>query len=364
MFEANTEEVILKRMMDRISNDLDKREGSIVYNAIAPAAQEVAKLYSDLDMFLGFIFASPDMPEEFLDLKVAEEGLKRDAATPSIKKGYFYNQDNQFINVDIGSRFSIENLDFVVIEKISTGIYKMKCESVGSNSNYITGQLIPIEYIEGLAVATLGELLIPGEDKEGNFSLYNRYVEHLNEKPFGGNIADYKINIKSIDGVGDLKVYPIWNGGGTVKIVFIDSDYNVPTQELVDNVQTTLDPVPNQGKGLGLAPVGHVVTVEGALKEDISISTELLLKRGTTVGQVQEDINKVLNNYLSEIRKQWALEDYTIIRISQIEARILGVEGVADLFNTKINLINENLSLQPNQVPILKEVILSEKIIS
>nr|WP_307896974.1 hypothetical protein [Clostridium botulinum] len=59
MFEDQTEEVILDRMMNKISNDLDKREGSIIYNALAPAAQEVAKMYSDMDYFFKMYFCKP-----------------------------------------------------------------------------------------------------------------------------------------------------------------------------------------------------------------------------------------------------------------------------------------------------------------
>lgn len=361
MFEQNTEENILKRMMDKIPGDLDKREGSIIHNALAPCAMEVARMYSDMDYFLQCTFANPNMPDEYLDLRVAEEGLRREQATYSIKTGYFYNEENKLIDVPIGSRFSIGDFNFIAIEKISNGTYKMQCESTGIESNSITGNLIPIEYIEGLSIATLGELLIPGEDIESNESLYTRYVEHLNEKPFGGNIADYKINTKAIPGVGAVKVFPIWNGGGTVKIVFLDSDYSIPTTELINRVQTTFDPVQNQGKGFGLAPVGHVVTVLSARNTEITINTKLVLKRGVTIGQVQDDIKNAVENYLLNLRKQWCEDDNTIVRISQIEARILNVEGVADLFNTSINTKEENLSLGPEEVPILKEVVLSEK---
>ncbi|NFB57647.1 baseplate J/gp47 family protein [Clostridium botulinum] len=361
MFENQTEEVILDRMMNKISNDLDKREGSIIYNALAPAAQEVAKMYSDMDYFLKCTFASPDMPDELLDLRVAEEGLKREKATYAIKKGYFYNEENELIDIPLNSRFSIEDFNFIAVEKISTGLYKMQCETTGIEGNSIIGPLIPIEYIEELSIATLGELIMPGEDVESNESLYDRYIEHLNEKPYGGNIADYKINTRAIEGVGTVKVFPIWNGGGTVKIVFLDSDYSVPTTELIDKVQTILDPIQNKGKGFGVAPVGHVVTVLGAKDIEITIATKLLLKRGLTIGQVQEDIEKVIKDYLLNLRKQWHEEDNTIVRISQIEARILNVEGVADLFNTKINDKEENLTLGTEEVPMFKEVVLSGK---
>lgn len=347
-------------MLERVPKDLDKREGSIIYNALAPAAMEVARMYSDMDRFLEYTFASPNMPDEFLDLRVAEEGLKREEATHAIKKGYFYDQDNNLINIPIGSRFSIDDFNFVAIEKISNGTYKMQCESTGIEGNSITGQLIPIDYIEGLSTANLGELLIPGQEIENNESLFNRYIEHLNEKPFGGNIADYKIKVRSIDGVGAVKVFPIWNGGGTVKIVFLDSEYSIPTTELVNKVQTTLDPILNQGKGLGLAPVGHVVTVKGAQSVDVSINTNLVLNKDITIGQVQQDIENTIKEYLLNLRKGWHEEDNIIVRISQIEARILNVEGIADIFNTKINSKEENLTLGPEEVPMLKEVVLSE----
>ena len=41
MYESQTFDVILKRMLDRVSNSLDKREGSIIYDAAAPAANEI-----------------------------------------------------------------------------------------------------------------------------------------------------------------------------------------------------------------------------------------------------------------------------------------------------------------------------------
>lgn len=361
MFENETEGVILNRLMDKIPNDLDKREGSIIYNALAPAAQELARMYTDMDRFLTYTFASPDMPDEFLDLRVAEEGLKREQTTYSIKKGYFYNQENQLIDIPLGSRFSLEAFNFKAIEKISTGIFKMQSETPGADSNYITGPLIPIEYIENLSVATLNELLIPGENVESNDRLFDRYIEHISEKPFGGNVADYKIKTKAIEGVGAVKIFPVWSGGGTVKIVFLDSDYSTSTIELVNKVQTTLDPIQNQTQGFGLAPIGHEVTVKSAISKEIIIKAELILKRGLTIDQVKNEVETIIKNYLLKLRKEWEENDYTVVRISQIEARILDISGIADIFHTSINNKEENLMLGPEEVPMFEVVILSEK---
>ena len=42
MYEEMTFEAILERMLNRIPDSLDKREGSVIYDAIAPAALEIA----------------------------------------------------------------------------------------------------------------------------------------------------------------------------------------------------------------------------------------------------------------------------------------------------------------------------------
>ena len=51
-YESQTYEVILTRMMERVKEsypDLDTREGSLLYNALAPAALELAIAYTELD---------------------------------------------------------------------------------------------------------------------------------------------------------------------------------------------------------------------------------------------------------------------------------------------------------------------------
>ena len=42
------------------------------------------------------------------------------------------------------------------------------------------------------------------------------------------------------------------------------SEFKPPTEEFIQQVQTKIDPTQNNGEGLGIAPIGHIVTVEGA----------------------------------------------------------------------------------------------------
>ena len=45
MFESKTYEVLVKSALSRVSSALDKREGSMVMNGVAPAMAELATLY-------------------------------------------------------------------------------------------------------------------------------------------------------------------------------------------------------------------------------------------------------------------------------------------------------------------------------
>ena len=56
MFEEKTYENILKEMLSSL-NGVDTREGSIVYDLLAPMAMEIAQLYMDLRVILRESFA-------------------------------------------------------------------------------------------------------------------------------------------------------------------------------------------------------------------------------------------------------------------------------------------------------------------
>ena len=350
MFEHMTYEVILQRMLDRIPQNLDKREGSIIYNALAPAAVELQNMYIELDWILNQSFADTAQ-REYLIKRCAERGIIPEPATKAILKGEFN------IDVPIGSRFSLDMLNYIVIEKISDGIFKLECETPGSKGNQQFGTLIPIDYIEGLTSAELTELLIPGEDEEDTESLRERYFNSLKSQSFGGNIADYKEKTKQLPGVGGVKVYPAWNGGGTVKLVIIDSTYNVPSSTLIDAVQTAVDPIQNQGKGVGFAPIGHVVTVEGVSATTININTNITYQEGWTWADIEPYVHKAIDDYFFELASSWENENNLIVRISQIETRILNIAGVVDIENTTINGQAQNFVLGADNIPVRGEVI-------
>ncbi|ASS76808.1 phage tail protein [Tumebacillus algifaecis] len=355
MYKHQTYEAILSRMLDRVPGDVDKREGSIIYDALAPAAAEMAQMYVEMDIDKNLSFADTSSGE-YLERRTAEFGVTRHAATKARRLGMFSGQGGAPVDVPIGSRFAIGELTYVATSKITTGSFVLECERAGMVGNQQFGALLPIDYLDGLVTAELADVLVPGEDAESDEDLRKRYLATITQQSFGGNAADYKEKIESVPGVGGVKVYPVWQGGGTVKCTIIASDYSVPSATLIDEVQTLIDPEVNQGEGLGLAPIGHVVTITGASAVTINVATTLTLATGTTPGMVQADVEAEVAAYLLSLRTSWKDQQSLVVRISQIEARILNVSGVVDVTGTTLNGTAANITLNSDEIPTLGTV--------
>lgn len=345
MYESISYEKILQRMLDRVSDQMDKREGSIIYDALAPAAMEMMMMYLELENILTETFGDT-ASREYLVRRAAERGITPTEATYAILKGVFN------IDVAIGSRFNCSDLNYTAIEKIADGQYKMKCETLGIIGNKNFGDLIPIDYIEGLTSAQLTELLIPGEDEEDTELFRNRYFDSFDTKPYGGNVSDYLVKTNSLPGVGSTKVTPVWMGGGTVLLTILNSEFSKASSTLIETVQEEIDPT-KDASGVGIAPIGHIVTVDTATEVVVNVSTTITFQEGYSFNGQKQKIIDVISAYLLELRQLWATQSATVVRISQIETRIMNIEGVVDITNTKINNVASNLVLTKYQIPIM-----------
>lgn len=352
MYEEVTYEDIMDRMLERVPDEFDKREGSVIYDALSPAAVELTQMYIELDAILQVTFADTAMGE-YLERRCGERGITRTPATQSILKGEFTPTS---IFIPIGTRFSCEDLDYEVVQKLEDGAYEMKCETEGAIGNTIFGQMIPIDYIDGLETAYLTEVLIPGEDEESDNDLRARYFSTFNLAAFGGNVDDYLNKTNSLPGVGSTKVTPVWNGGGTVKLTILDSNFNKASSALITSVQDVIDPT-GDASGVGIAPIGHVVTVDTVSEVVCSIATLIVFQQGYSFDNLKTAIEDKIKEYFFELRTAWSNENNLIIRISQIESRIMGITGVVDITNTKINGVASNLTLTEYQIPVFGGVV-------
>lgn len=334
-------------MLERVPDEFDKREGSVIWDALAPAAAELAQMYIELGAVLDETFADT-ASINYLVRRVSERGMSRIMATKAVLQASFTPST---LTVPTGARFSCDTLNYVVTEYVSAGTYKVECETAGTEGNAHLGQLIPIDFISGLETATLDQLLIPARDDETADELRERYFDSLRQQAFGGNVADYKARTKALTGVGGVKVTPTWNGGGTVKLTIQDATFGVPSSALVAEIQNAIDPVGHSGNGYGIAPIGHTVTVAGVTALTVNISTTITYDTGWSWETAGQYIMDAIDDYLLNLAKEWEDQDHLVVRISFVESAILGCPGVIDVEGTSLNGYTTNLQLSATQVP-------------
>lgn len=403
MYENMTYEALLKRALSRVPTGIDKREGSMVMNGVAPSMAEIAQLYIGLD----FVFTATYLataPREYLIKRAADRNMAPYPASAAVFRAEFN------IEVPEGTRFSCDDLNFVVnglIDEDEPGdwiAHRVTCETPGAAANSYSGTLIPIEYVDGLTHAELIGVLIPGDDVEDTEVFRQRVLDSFHSLAFGGNQADYVEKVMAMDGVKAVKVHPVWNDdidpaslipdetvqewytetiealsgaaadwltavytaainkkltvGGAVKLVLMASNNAAPSTTLIDTVQTAVDPAQNAGEGLGLAPIGHVVNVTGVTPVSVNITLNLTYASGWNWEAVQSYVEAVIDDYFEELASTWASSDCLTVRISQIESRILSgcAAMITDIGGTQINGEEANLVLDADSIPVRGEL--------
>lgn len=342
MSEVITFNALLQRMLDRVPDTLDKREGSVIYDALAPAAAELVQAYIELEGYLDLAFV--DTSEEgYLDRLGSQFGVDRQMATYSIRKASFKNATNNPFNVPIGSRYTINTLSYSVIEKIGEGVFQVKCEMTGTIGNTSFGKLVPVDYIEGLANAELEEVLIPGLNDETDDSLRFRILNKLRMPATSGNIHQYKQWALEVEGVGDAKIFPLWNGAGTVKVIVVNADKEPADVPILNSVKAYIEEV---------RPIGATVTVAAPTPKTITIEVSIEIGKDAFLEDVKQKFKLKLEEYFREVALKKVIISYAIIG-----SLLLETDGVIDYSDLKVNNTTSNVRLAEEEVPVLGSLI-------
>lgn len=351
---AYTYDYLLKQGLADLPETVDKRAGSVVYDAISGAAKLLAQGYEQLRQVYTDTFAQYAVGEP-LQLRAVENGVKPKAAVKAIRKGIFTSGDDQPYDVPIGARFSAidgaNSINYKVIERIAIGVYQLEAETAGTIGNDYLGAILPIDALYNLKTAALTDIIVPGSSEEDDDSLRARYFDEKNAKRFGGNLVQYRSWVTDRDGIGACQIYPVWNGGGTVKISVVDSQFNPLTTELLNDVQQALDPT-QDGQGLGTAPIGHMVTVTTPEALAINVSAAIQIAAGFTLEQLKPLIEAEISAYIDDARVDWGTpaspddNDYALyVFRSQIMAAILRVRGVLNVTSLTLNNTSGDITL-------------------
>lgn len=354
--EDNTYEKIMSRMLAQdILVNVDKREGSMIYNALAPCAMELATAYTMIDILQEQTYLMTATGTN-LDKRCYDYGISRTEATQALRIGSFkkYQVDDDgnyvldenggkiLVDMDIpeGSRFMPpDNSDIVFKYAGETDGYKiLQCESAGTGGNEHTGTILPVTPINGLIEARIVSTYVYGEDEETDDELRERTKEYLNYMPYGGNIADYIEKVNAISGVGNTKVFPAWQYNGSVLLSVVDPTFNPISDEFAEYLKKQIDPEESTGQGIGIAPIGHFVTITTPVEKTVDVELTLVVSVNAETGEVHQQVDEIIEDYFDSVRKQFAQDvKLALYRAKIIELILSGVPEVVNVTDVLLN---------------------------
>ncbi len=237
---------ILAEMLSNISDDIDKTEGSFIYDSLAPVSIELAILYKELIEILKRAFVQSSY-DEYLDYLGEQFGVTRKKEAKATGTVLFTGETNTVIPSGLlisttGDSMS-EPVEFITVEQAVIGAsgqayVKIEALNGGTKGNVPINTINMIcNYVNGLSAVINETPTSGGTDIEDDDSLRNRILEKVREYLTGGSIGDYKKRAKEVAGVGKVSVVPSKYGAGTVSIAVLDSNLNVASDGLIKAVE-------------------------------------------------------------------------------------------------------------------------------
>ena len=277
-----TYEELLQAMLDRVPSDVDKREGSVIYDALAPCAYFLAQQDFQLDNFIDLVFPDTALGE-YLNRAAEAYNVSRKPATKAVRKMTTSR------SVEISTRWGINNLVYIVKEEESETEYRVECETPGVIGNQYSGAMQPISNIIGIT-AELGDIITPGADEETDEALRERLYTKIRLPATSGNVYHYQQWALEVSGTGAAKVFPLADGPGTVTVLVVDSDKKISSslpKTVAEYIET-------------MRPIGATVTVKSPDSVSINIKASVMRNESKTLDDVKKAYKDAVDTFLQE----------------------------------------------------------------
>lgn len=355
-YEAKTKDELLEKILNEMPAEYLKTPGTFTHdlsNALAivmqPYENEIEKAWKYFD--ISFL-TGEELEKRVYQLK----GITRKQSTYAI--GELTLTGNGTVNV--GDLFETPNaVQFMSLESkriADTGKIKIQAVQAGIVGNVGAKSIVLMPMtIQGIKACINEQATYDGFEAEDDASLLDRYYIAVRTPATSGNKYHYMQWSREITGVGNSKVFPLWNGDNTVKVVIIDSNKQPASEDLVKKVQDYIDPKGENeeqwGAGYGMAPIGAYCTVQTATEKEIRVNAKIVLETGEDIEAVTEEIKKNITAFLQEIAFK---KDY--VSYSLIASTLLDTPGVAEWTELTLNNGTTNVTIGVEEVAVLKEV--------
>lgn len=344
MYSKETYEEIKKRILDSITIDIDKREGSFINDMISPLAVELTKTYIEFNNIINIAFVESSY-DKYLDMKVNEFGIFRkdgDKARGILK---ITGTDGVVIPkgtialTDDGLRFSLES----GVIKEGQALIIATSEDIGKKYNVLANRIKKLEIdIFGVNSVVNESEFSGGIDRETDEELKSRFFNTIRKPQTSGNIYHYEQWALEVDGVGNAIVKPLWNGAGTVKVLISDSNKQPVSGDIINKCREHIESV---------RPIGATVTISTPTLFNISVSVDVDLDNTKELEEVKGYIKESLIKYFKTCSNE--------VVFTKVGGVISNTEGVSDYRNLTINEGTSNVSIPEENIINLSSLVVS-----
>lgn len=338
--------IILSRMLNNVPSDVDKSEGSFIYDALSPASQEIAQSEVLLDEALNMVFAQSAAANGYsgqLDLRCGEFGVIRKSGTAATGQVTFTG--TEITPIPIGTIIQTTgglSYNTTAAGAISAGeaTVNIQASDIGSAYDVPAGTISQIPTaILGITSVTNTAPTSGGTDNETDDSLLQRFLTMVRTPATSGNADNYVQWALQIPGIGLAKIFPLWAGPGTVKVSAIDSNMQPLTAPLLTALSTYVETQ---------RPIGATVTYESAAALPINANVNVIKDATHTQAGIQAALTTVIAEYLKSIAFKQNFVSYAVIG-----SLILTIPGATDYNTLTINGGVVNVTIGATQVATL-----------
>lgn len=338
-YATEMHEVIKDRILSHINSDLAKMEGSTLSNIASGVAIDIAQLYAALSTTEDLVFIKETF-DEFLDTRINEFGLYRKLGERAT--GEVYIEGVEGTAIDNGTKIEYGGLIYTVIQDIvlkndvEQNVTPVQADDIGLKYNLNANtEFNLIEPTSNVKKITNRVPFKGGTERETDDEFRERFIIFMTDKATSGNVADYMQWATSVDGVKDARVYPLWNGNGTVKVVIFGNSNTAVDESVLKNCQEYI----NIKK-----PIGADVTVATPTALNVNIAATLTLESGAILENVKSEFLMMVNEYFKDAGKK--------IAYIKVLGLLANINEVVDIKNLTLNGATADISVGDEQIAV------------
>lgn len=349
MYEGMTYEAIKEEMLEGITR-VDKREGSFVQDMLSPAAMQGERIYAQMEHIRAVAFLQGCTGAD-ADAKAAEEGLTRKAGTKA--KGTVIFSGKEGTEIPEGTLCgTASGIYFVttadaIIGGDGAATVPVEAEEDGDIYNVLAGTIdtLPIA-IYGITGVSNAENFIGGAEEETDEALIDRILLKKRTPATSGNTYHYIEWAMEVDGVGNVRVFPLDAGNGTVGVMPITPGGRAPDEEILQAVHAHIEEK---------RPIGATVLVYAPKEILIRTEAKISLTPSGNLEEVREAYREKLENYIKgNVFTLQSVDYYKCLSM------FYEIEGVLSVREFHLNDAEESISIGKKEIQVAGEMEITE----